>query len=220
MKQLPPNLARRSAGVAAGVVVGMIVSACGGGGGSTAAPAAIVATTAPVTSPTTAAVTSPTTAPTAAPQVITMALPGGSAIGQETDPTYGLIGGYTEAIYSQVLAFAPGAQVMIKNGQPTTSATPHTLNVLSQSSFPANPTLSITASGGNTLAAGFATGSVNAGSQVGPITLTAGTYYVGCGYHYLSNTMRTVLIVAANANPGPQATPVPADTPQPVPYGY
>ena len=193
-------------------VTGLALSACGGGGGG-AAPSTVGVTTTPVTTP--------TQAPTATPQVITMALPGGSAIGTETDPTYGAVAGYTEQSYSQVLAFPPGMQVMIVNGQPSTSATPHTLNVLSQTSFPANPALSTAAAGGTTLAAGFASGSINAGSQVGPITLTAGTYYVGCGFHYLSNAMRTVLVVAANTNPGPQATPVPSDTPQPNnPYGY
>jgi hypothetical protein len=193
-------------------LLGVLLSACGGGGG-TATPVAVT---------TTAPATTPTTTPTAAPQVITMALPGGSAIGTETDPTYGLIGGYTQSLYSQVLAFVPNAQVMILNGQPSSNATPHTLNVLSQTSFPASPTLTTTASGGTTLAAGFQSGAINAGAPaIGPITLTAGTYYIGCGFHYLSNTMRTVLVVAAAASPGTQATPVPSDTPVPNnAYGY
>lgn len=74
---------------------------------------------------------------TAQPQVIAMALPGGSAIGQETDPTYGLIGGYTQSIYSQVLAFAPNSQVMIANGQ---IGVPHTLDVVSQTAFSSGKT--------------------------------------------------------------------------------
>jgi hypothetical protein len=218
MNQLLPPLvmSRRILLATATVLAGTIVSACGGGGGGTT-PAATAVNTSPLTSPT----TTPTQAPSATPQVITMALPGGSAIGTETDPTFGAVAGYTEQTYSQVLAFPPGMQVMISNGQPASSATPHTLNVLSQSSFPASPALATTAAGGTTLAAGFASGSINAGSQIGPITLTAGTYYIGCGFHYLSNAMRTVLVVAANTNPGPQATPVPADTPMPNnQYGY
>ena len=194
-------------------ITAALLAACGGGGGGGATPSTAAVTTTPTSTP--------TQAPTATPQVITMALPGGSAIGTETDPTFGAVAGYTEQTYSQVLAFAPGAQIMIVNGQPASSATPHTLNVLSQSGFPANPAIATTASGGSTLAAGFRSGSINAGSQVGPITLSAGTYYIGCGFHYLSNGMRTVLVVAANTNPGPQATPVPADTPVPNnPYGY
>jgi hypothetical protein len=210
---LAPIAARFVVCAAAGVLAGALLSACGGGGGGGATPAAPASAT---SAPTVAAPA------TAAPQVITMALPGGSAIGTETDPTYGLVGGYTESLYSQVLVFLSSAQVMILNGQPASNATPHTLNVLSQTSFPASPTLSTTASGGTTLAAGYASGSVGAGAPaIGPITLTAGTYYIGCGFHYASNTMRTVLIVAANASPGTQATPVPSDTPVPNnAYGY
>jgi hypothetical protein len=163
----------------------------------------------------------PTAPVTATPQEITMSLPGGTGIGTQTDPTFGAIAGYTEQVYSQVLAFVPGAQIMIVNGQTAASATPHTLNVLSQTSFPANPTLTTTASGGSTLAAGYQTGVVAAATTIGPVTLTAGLYYIGCGFHYLSNGMRTVLDVAASATPGPQATAVAADPVQTGnPYGY
>jgi hypothetical protein len=154
------------------------------------------------------AVTAPATAPaTAAPQQIIMSLPGGSAIGQENDPTFGPVGGYTQMQFSQTLGFVPGAQIMIVNGQPGVQ---HTLNVLSQTAFPVNPTISFTAAGGNTLGPAFATGVVNGGSQIGPVTLTAGRYFIGCGFHYVSNGMRTVLNVAAGATPGPQATAVPS----------
>lgn len=163
----------------------------------------------------------PTSVVTATPQEITMSLPGGTGIGTQTDPVYGAIAGYTEQTYSQILAFVPGAQIMIVNGETAAQATPHTLNVLSQTSFPANPTLTQTASGGSTIAAGFQSGTVNSATTIGPFTLTAGLYYIGCGFHYLSNGMRTVLNVAAAATPGPQATPVPSQTVQPGnPYGY
>jgi hypothetical protein len=185
------------------IAASVTVAACGGGG--SAAPATVGPTASPA----------PTIAPTAAPQVITMSLPT-SAIGQETDPTYGLIGGYTQQTYSQTLAFVPGAQIMIANGQ---AGVPHTLNVLSQTAFPSAPTLSTAAAGGTTLAAGFQSGSLAGDSTIGPITLTAGLYYIGCGYHYTSNTMRTVLNVATAAVPGPQATAVPAQ-PAPTPGGY
>jgi hypothetical protein len=186
----------------------VLVAGCGGGsGGGTMS--------APVPAPTPASVT------TATPQQITMSLPGGTGIGTETDPVYGAIAGYTEQIYSQVLAFVPGAQIMIVNGQSAAEGTPHTLNVLSQTSFPASPTLTTTASGGSTIAAGFQTGVVPSATTIGPFTLSAGLYYIGCGFHYLSAGMRTVLNVAAAATPGPQATPVPTQTIQPNnPYGY
>jgi hypothetical protein len=181
-----------------------MVAACGGGNGMTTPSGTVAVTTpAPTAAPTTAA----TGAATAAPQQIIMSLPGGSAIGQENDPTYGAVGGYTQNQFSQTLAFVPGAQIMIVNGQPGVQ---HTLNVLSQTAFPVNPTISLTAAGGSTLAPGYATGALNGGTQIGPITLTAGLYFIGCGFHYVSNTMRTVLNVAAGAVPGPQATPVPS----------
>lgn len=192
------------------VFAGIAVTACGGGGssGSAAAPT--------VTTPVNPA-PAPTTVATAAPQVITMALPDTSAIGQLNDPTFGLIGGYTQQVYSQVLGFVPNAQVMIANGQP---GVPHSLNVVSQTSFPAAANLATTAAGGSTVSAGFASGLLNGATTIGPVTLSAGTYFIGCSIHYFSNKMRTVLIVAANATPGPQATPVPNNTPQPGPFGY
>ncbi len=141
----------------------------------------------------------PTPTPTAAPQVIRIALP--TTLGAENDPTFGLIGGFTQQSRSQTLAFAPGSQVMIQNIQ---SGIPHTFNVVSTTAFPPNPTFSFTATGGPINAA-FASGIINGGQTVGPFALTAGTYYVGCAFHYLSNTMRTVLQVSATATPGPQA---------------
>jgi hypothetical protein len=179
-----------------------VVAACGGGGGYNA----------PSTTPT----VMPTVAPTAAPQVITMSLPS-SSIGVETDPTFGLVAGYTQQIHSQTLGFVPGAQVMISNGQ---AGIPHTLNVLSQTAFPVNPALSTAAAGGTTLSASYASGVVNPETMIGPVTLTAGVYYIGCGFHYTSSNMRTVLTVAAAAVPGPQATAVPGDSAPTNGIGY
>jgi hypothetical protein len=187
-------------GVFFAVAVCAVVTACGGGGGST--------------TPSVMAIVTPV--PTAAPQVIRLSLPS-SSIGTLVDPTYGLIGGFTQQTYSQILGFVPGVQIMISNGQ---TGVPHTLNVLSQTAFPASPTLSVAAAGGATLAAGFASGSINGGASVGPVTLTAGLYFIGCAFHYASNTMRTVLNVAAAATPGPQATPVPADPAPTNGFGY
>jgi hypothetical protein len=198
-------------GIFLAVVATALVAGCGGGssGGGSMAPASV-----PVPTPTATAVV------TATPQEIIMSLPGSTGIGTQTDPVYGAIAGYTEQTFSQVLGFVPGAQIMIVNGQSAAQATPHTLNVLSQTSFPANPTLTQTASGGSTIAAGFQSGTVSAATTIGPFTLTAGLYYIGCGFHYLSNGMRTVLNVAAAATPGPQATPVASQTVSPGQYGY
>jgi hypothetical protein len=181
------------------VVLAVTLAACGGGGSSV--PAHM----------------NPAPGPTvSSQQVVTEALPS-SAIGVENDPTFGLIGGFTQTVYSQTLAFAPGSQIMIANGQ---TSTPHTFNVLSTASFPASPALSTSASGGATIASGFASGTVSPGTMAGPFTLTAGTYYIGCAFHYISSTMRTVLVVAAGATPGPQATPAPSSTAPPCQYCY
>lgn len=186
-------------------VAGAALAACGGGG-SSSTPAAPAAIATPIS-----------IATNSSQQVVTMALPT-TAINSETDPTYGLIGGYTQSQYSQVLGFVPGAKIMISNGE---LGVQHTLNVLSQTAFPTNPTLSTAAAGGSTLAAGFASGAVNGGSMVGPITLTAGVYYIGCAFHYVSNTMRDVMVVAANATPGVQAAPpAPTNTAPPSGFGY
>ena len=116
-------------------------------------------------------------------------------------------------------------QIMVHNGQ---SGAPHTLgDTGATGSFPVNQPaeLSTTASGGSTISAGFQTGTINPGQELGPFTLTAGTYLIGCAYHYQSNGMRDVLVVAAGATPGPPATPPAGDpTPAPTssanPYGY
>jgi hypothetical protein len=186
----------------AALVAASLLAACsgGGGGGGGYNPPGPTAT--------------PTNNPNA--QIVALALPQ-SAIGQVTDPTFGLVGGYTQQVYSQVLGFVPGKMVMIHNAQ---TSTPHTLGDSGGSgSFPAGQPamLSTTGTGSSTLSSGWQSGTISPGASVGPITLNAGTYWLGCAYHYSSNTMRTVLVVAASATPGPQATQNPAGpTPQPT----
>jgi plastocyanin len=136
-----------------------------------------------------------------------MALPSGT-IGM-INTSFGLVGGYTQQTYSQVLAFAPGTTITLKN---LSSNTVHTLNVLSTTAFPAQPaTLSASASGGSNLASGFASGNIAAGATMQITLNTPGTYYIGCAYHYNdAASMRDVIMVSANATPGPQATPQPS----------
>jgi hypothetical protein len=158
--------------------------------------------------------------------VISLAIPT-SSIGTTTDAAGDEIGGYTQQEYSQTLGFAPGSQVMLRNAQ--TNGTPHTLGDTggnSATGFPASPALSTTAntSAGGTLGAGFQSGTIPAGTEAGPFTLAAGTYYIGCAYHYPDSVhMRDILVVAAGATPGPQATPG-SGSPTPAPtgsgYGY
>jgi hypothetical protein len=195
------------------LLVGASLAACGGGGGgSTGGGGGVV--NPPVVTPV------PTATPVSTQQVVTMALPS-TAMGAVNDPTFGPVGGYTQALYSQTIAFAPASQIMVRNGQ--ASAVPHTLGVVSTSAssgFTANPPLSLSASGGSTIGAGFNTGTINPGALAGPFTLATGTYWLGCAYHYSSDTMRTVLVVAAGATPGPQATPSPTKTAPPPGDGY
>jgi len=140
-----------------------------------------------------------------------------SAIGVEIDPAWGTVSGFTQSSRSQVIAFAPGTQITVKNlaAAGAAGAQPHTLNFISMSagppaSFPANPGLRTNASGGSTLAAGFASGPINPGSQMQVTLSTPGTFLVGCAFHYLTNGMRDVIEVSSSATPGPQATPQPS----------
>ena len=120
--------------------------------------------------------------------------------------SFGTVGGYTQTTYSQVMAFAPGTTVTIKN----LGVQPHTLNVLSTRPFPSNPSLSSSAAGGSSLAMGWQSGAIPAGGTVTVTLATAGTYFIGCAFHYTLNGMRDVLTVSASATPGPQATPQPS----------
>ncbi|HEY8320468.1 MAG TPA: hypothetical protein VIG46_01580 [Candidatus Baltobacteraceae bacterium] len=187
----------------AALLAATALAACGGGGGSGgggyAPPSGGSAT--PTPGPTAA----PTAAPTVAPLAVGVALPT-TGIGSLADPTFGQIGGYTQTTYSQTLAFPVGSTITVSN---LSAATPHTLDVVGTAGFPANPTLTTTASGGG-MSATYASGNINGGQSVSIALPTAGTYYFGCAYHYLSAPqMRDVIQVSNTATPGPQATPNP-----------
>lgn len=132
-----------------------------------------------------------------------------------------MIGGFTQTHYSQTLAFPPGTRITIRNLSKTEA---HTFNVIKQvfktsAKFPKNPNLSTTARGGNKLEIGFASGPIRPGGSVTVVLAKAGTYLVGCAFHYVSNGMRDILVVKAGAQPGPQATPPGGGggTPTPMP---
>lgn len=195
--------------LAASLAMTAALVACGGGGGSSGGGG--------VTPPSGGGGGS-TPPPPVSANTIGIALPSGP-IGTVTDAQFGALGGFTQNTYSQVLAFAPGTTITIKNLSATNA---HTLNVLSTSSFPASPTLSTAASGTSTLDANYASGSIAPGASVTVTLANAGTYYIGCAYHYMTvPSMRDVLIVSASATPGPQATPQPVtSSPGPGGYGY
>jgi plastocyanin len=119
-----------------------------------------------------------------------------------------LLGGFTQTTRSQSLGFPPGTKITLRN---LSKSVEHTLDVVKVISgppavFPKNPKLSIPAKGGGKLAAGYASGALAPGKSVSVTLVKAGTYLIGCAFHY-SEGMRDVLVVAKGAKPGPQATP-------------
>lgn len=167
---------------------------------------------------------------------ITAALPK-DTIGEEL-PSAGLgtykspfwkatVGGFTQTQYSQTLGFPPDTKITLRN---LSKNTPHTLNVVEEvkgppAKFPAHPNLPTTKSGNGILGTGYRSGILEPGKSV-TITLSkAGTYLIGCAFHY-SEGMHDVFVVKNGAVPGKEATPPPKPTstpstgPSPTGYGY
>ncbi|MGA8535535.1 MAG: hypothetical protein WB615_15615 [Candidatus Tumulicola sp.] len=161
----------------------------------------------------------PVTLPGLPDLAVTAALPK-NTVGEEL-PSEGLgslksqfwkatIGGFTQTTYSQTLGFPPGTKITLRNLSKTTE---HTLNVVEAikgppAKFPSNPSLSFTPKGNGILGSGYASGILKPGKSV-TITLSkAGTYLIGCAFHY-SEGMRDVFVVSKTAKPGQQATPPP-----------
>ena len=119
-----------------------------------------------------------------------------------------ILGGFTQTARSQSLGFPPGTKITIRN---LSKSIEHTLDVVKVISgppavFPSNPKLSVPAKGGGKLEAGYASGPIEPGKSVSVTLVKAGTYLIGCAFHY-SEGMRDVLVVEKGAKPGPQATP-------------
>lgn len=151
----------------------------------------------------------PTPTPTVAPSLTAGISYPDNGYGSVVDPTFGQVAGYTQGTRSQTLAAPIGSSITLTNHDVGIT---HTFNVVSTTGFPANPSMSIAASGGNTIGGSYSSGNITGGSSVTIHLATAGTYYFGCAYHYLSAAMRDVIQVNNAAVPGPQATPVPAPT--------
>jgi plastocyanin len=127
------------------------------------------------------------------------------------------IGGFTQRSYSETLGFKPHTKLTILN---LSKSITHTLDVVKEISgppadFPKSPKLSVTAEGRGMLEEGYASGPIKPGKSVTVTLAKAGTYLIGCAFHY-SDGMRDVLVVAPHAAPGPQATPPasPSSTPK------
>ncbi len=153
---------------------------------------------------------SPSPSPSPTGLVIGVAIPS-QKIGVVNDPVWGSVGGYTQEQTSQVLAFAPGANVTIVNLSKTDL---HTLNVIEQTKgppphWPTSPSLPSSPSGSGEFGPGYASGLLTPGATVTVTLSQPGTYLIGCAIHYISNAMRDVIEVAAGATPGPTASPGP-----------
>lgn len=118
-----------------------------------------------------------------------------------TDPTYlavkGYFGGGTVTTSQVVSVTHSGTDVIqFKN----LDSQPHTATSLGpwMGSYPsAGPALGTPSPKGTDIAAtGFSTGNIDAGkSSRTYVANVPGFYIIGCAYHYLSDNMRTVIIV-------------------------
>jgi plastocyanin len=151
---------------------------------------------------------------------ITAKLPSGSNTIIEELPSEGIgtvhdrhwhstFGHFSQQQFSQALGFPPGTQITVQNVSLTEE---HTLNVVGvidgpPARFPRHPKLSLSPSGGN-LKKGYASGPIPVGGSITVKLEKPGIYLIGCAYHY-EQGMKDVLVVSANATPGPQGTPPP-----------
>jgi plastocyanin len=138
-------------------------------------------------------------------------------VGTVKDKAWGMVGGFTQTVHAQVLAFPPGTKITIHN---LSKNTPHTFDVVAKvkhgpARFPKKQP-PIDAQGGKILAVGYASGAIAPGKSVTVTLAKPGTYLIQCAFHYAEG-MDDVLIVAANAKPGPQGTPMPKSTPKSTP---
>lgn len=127
------------------------------------------------------------------------------------------LGGYTQQRYAQALGFKPHLKITILN---LSHSIEHTFDVVKEikgppALFPKNPKLPKLKQGGSDLQMGYASGIIKPGKSV-TVTLTKpGIFLFGCAFHYHSG-MHGLIVVAANATPGPQGTP-PRSTPSSSP---
>jgi protein SCO1 len=162
---------------------------------------------------------SPSPSPFPSSSAIGIAIPT-REIGVVNDPVWGTVSGYTQSKTSQVLAFAPGAKITLKN---LSSIDPHTLNVIAATkgpppNWPASPSLSFYPSGNGILGPGYASGTLNPGATLTVTLSKPGIYLIGCAYHYVEFAMRDIIEVVAGATPGPTASPGPSPYAAPLPH--
>ena len=196
-----PRFARGA--IAALAIAAATAAGCGGGGGGGS-------TTAPGPGP------QPSVSAVPAVQIVLFA----KDVGSINAPPFGVVQGFTQQAFSQVLGLTPGQQIMLTNGDNVT----HTFNVYSVYPTPPPPggTLDTSSSGTSVLDAGYRSGPIAPGASVGPLTVTnnVGNLYIACAFHFGSNQMQDGAIVNVNATPGPQASIASGGSPPPCKGPY
>jgi plastocyanin len=139
-------------------------------------------------------------------------------IGTADHKPWGKVGGYTQTQRAQTLAFPPGTVITVHNLSKTNE---HTFNFVeavksAPAHFPTNVNLAVNAHGNGEFGPGFASGPIAPGGSVKVKLSKAGTYLIGCAFHY-SEGMQDVIVIKDAAKPGPQGTPIPAATTSPQP---
>ncbi len=175
----------------AAIAATFVLAACGGRGVATPAM------------PDTALSNAPAPAAAFPADTIGEELPS-EGVGTMKDPTWGTIGGFTQSGHAQVLAFAPGTTITIRN---LSHSVPHTFNFVAVAGkppahFPGNPALSFSPHGGHVFGKGFASGTIEPGRSISVKLSKPGTYLIGCAFHY-SEGMQDVIRVVPGATPGP-----------------
>ena len=139
-------------------------------------------------------------------------------VGTSDHKPWGKVGGFTQTQRAQTLAFPPGTTITIRN---LSKSNEHTFNFVKAiagppAHFPANVNLSISAHGHGVFGPGYASGPLAPGASVKVKLSKAGTYLIGCAFHYAEG-MQDVIVIKAGTKPGPEGTPIPAATASPQP---
>lgn len=141
-------------------------------------------------------------------------------VGTEDHKPWGKIGGFTQTRRAQTLAFPPGTVITIRNLSKTNEHTFNFVRVVNgpPAHFPRNVNLSIPARGNGVFGPGYASGPIAPGRSVKVKLSKAGTYLIGCAFHYAEG-MQDVIIIKDGARPGPTPSPGPTSQPTTPPGG-
>lgn len=130
----------------------------------------------------------------------------GHGNGSITTPPFDVVSGFTQQAHAQVMAFAPGEQIVVTNND----TTQHTINVFASAYPTPGPQSTASAPNGGVFGPGYQSGVLQPGQSTTMLTVTntPGNLFVICGIHFLSG-MQDGVIVQIGATPGPEATTVP-----------